>query len=199
MDVSSVAASGAAPDWLVVQMPPGYQTRFAEIQRLSAELSGMDRIGRLLWQCGAPLKDAVREAFASLKFDVELAPDAAANLVVRLDGKRRLLLHVSDADGALEKRSPELARVFQILHETAGGDDRVVLVTNPHPTRPPASRPDAMSADALTLVSRMGVNVLTGATLFGVWTLSLTDPARARAWVERLHGQDGGLVRPPGA
>src|SRR5262245_29721420 len=63
----------ATPDWLVAEMPAGYQTRFAEVQRLSAEMHAMDRMARLLWEIGPPLHEAVRDTFASLKFEVDAA------------------------------------------------------------------------------------------------------------------------------
>jgi hypothetical protein len=183
------------PDWLPGLMPPGYQTRFAEIQRLTAELQGMDRMGRLLWQSGPGVTDLVRDVFAALKVDAEVHPDDTPQLVVKID-KRRLLVHVITTDGAIEKKHPELAQAFQILHQTAGDDDRVVLVANPHRQLPPADRPDPLTADALTLVTRMGVNVVTTATLFSLWNLSMSDQQRGRTLVERLHSQDGGVFKP---
>jgi hypothetical protein len=196
MDVLSTSTRGAAPEWLAAQMPPGYQTRFAEIQRLSAELHGMDRMGRLLWESGPALAEAVAETFAALKLDTQVLPDASGALAARLDTKRRLLLHVQGSSQVIEKRGAEPPRAFQLLHEFAGPDDRVVVLANPFGDRPPADRPQPIAADALALFSRMGVNVLTGATLFGIWTLSLPDQARARTLIERLYAQDGGLFQP---
>ena len=40
------------PDWLATEMPPGYNTRLLEIQRLSEELRTMGQFGRLLWTAG---------------------------------------------------------------------------------------------------------------------------------------------------
>jgi hypothetical protein len=197
LDPVTPAAGGAVPDWLPGLMPPGYQTRFAEIQRLTAELEGMDRMGRLLWQGGTALQELVRDVFLALKLDAELHPGATPQLVVKLDSKRRLLLQVIAGDVALEKRHPELAAAFQILHQTAGDEDRVVLIVGPHRHLPPASRPDPLAADALTLVTRMGVNVVTTTTLFSLWNLSMQDQPRGRALAERLHSQDGGLFRLP--
>jgi hypothetical protein len=187
----------AGPEWIVAQMPPGYQTRYAEIQRLSAELSGMDRMGRLLWESGPALRETVREAFTSMKFEVD--DTAAPSLAMKIDGKRRLLVYVAESGETLEKRSPELAGVFKVVHEVAGSDDRVVFAVNPNGLLPPASRPDPMTTDASTLLTRMGVNIMPTAALFSAWTLSLTDAPRARGWVERLHEQDGTIVRPPSA
>lgn len=176
-------------------MPPGYQTRFAEIQRLSAELQGMDRMGRLLWETGPGLQDSVHEAFSALKLDIETASEMHTDFVVKLDAKRRLLLRVGESADTIERRSPELAQVFQILHESAGADDRVVFVSNAHGERPPSDRAEAVAADALALMSRMGVNVLTGPALFAIWSSSMQDHGRARAQIEKLHAQDGGIFK----
>ena len=89
-----------------------------------------------------------------------------------------------------------MAQAFQILHQTAGDDDRVVLVANPHRHLAPADRPEPLAPDALTLVTRMGVNVVTTATLFSLWNLSMQDQSRGRTLVERLHSQDGGVFKP---
>jgi hypothetical protein len=99
---------------------------------------------------------------------------------------------VSASGESIEKKGPDLAHVFQMLHEVAGDNDRIVLVANCDPTTRPADRRDPIEPDALKLLRRLGANVLLAPTLFALWTLSLQDRDRARAWVERLHTQDGG-------
>jgi hypothetical protein len=184
----------SAPDWLVAEMPPGYQTRAAEIQRLEDELWQMGRFGRLLWRLGDELAEAVRDTFNAFGFEVELPRASAPALVtVKMDVHRRLLLHVSATDGIIQKRGPELLQVFRVLHEIAEDGDRVVLVTNATPSARPADRPPPMTPEALTLLHRLGTNILTGPTLFAIWTLWLQDHTRAHNWVERLHEQDGGM------
>src|SRR5262245_59335972 len=123
----SAGPIGHTPSWMVPLMPPGYQTRFAEIQRLTEEIQGMDRLGRLLYEIGSPLRDAVREMFIALRFDVDPVQPSSGRVVVRVDAKRRLLLHVAEADSPIEKKGPELAHVFQMLLEVAADGDRVVL------------------------------------------------------------------------
>jgi hypothetical protein len=181
-----------APDWLVDEMPPGYQTRAAEIQRLSDELWQMGRFGRLLCSVGDELAEAVRETFNALGCQTEPGPTNEGT-TVKLDAHRRLLLHVSAADTVIQKKGSELPVVFQMLHELADDTDRVVLVANPSPSIRPADRPDSVSAEALNLLQRLGANLVTGPTMFALWTLSLKDANRAHAWVERLHEQDGGI------
>jgi hypothetical protein len=67
-------ALAQAPEWVAAEMPPGYQTRLFELQRLSADLQTMDRIGRLLWETGDRLRDAVGAVFGELKCEVDVTP-----------------------------------------------------------------------------------------------------------------------------
>ena len=191
-------AAGQAPEWLAAEMPPGYQTRLGEIQRLMADLGAMDQIGRLLWESGEPLTEAVRDLFGALKCEVESIADLPANQVaVKLDGRRRLLLHVSAPDGTIQRKSDEIAEVFELLQRVAGSDDRVVLVTNADRTIHPGNRPEPLAPDALAFVQRMGVNVVKSADLFKLWRLSHEAQDRALAVLDRLHAQDGGAFQPP--
>jgi hypothetical protein len=193
-----MAAATAAPEWCVAEMPPGYRTRFEEIQRLLTDLRSMDRIGRLLWEIGEPLNEAVGEVFASLKYDVESAPGGdAAQFTVKLDAGRRLLLHVAPIDGPVQKKSDELAQMFQLVHQVAGEHDRVILIADSDRGRRPADRAEPVTPEAVSFVQRMGVNVLKTHTLFTLWRISLQDHARARTLVDRLHAQDGGLFSLP--
>jgi hypothetical protein len=186
-----------APDWCVGEMPPGYQTRFEEIQRLSADLHDMDRVARLLWATGDGLYEAVRDMFGSLGYDVSSPSGDPADIDVRIDAQRRLLLHISSQEGIVERKSDELARVFDLLHRQAGERDRVVLVADCDRGSRPADRPDPVSPDALAFAQRMGVNVVKTHALFNLWRVSLEDRDRARTLVERLHAQDGGAFELP--
>ena len=186
------------PAWVAAEMPPGYQNRLAEIRRLSEELQDMDRYGRLLWAIGPTLRESVRDVFTALKLDVELMEGSADSAIaVKLDIKRRLLLHVSATEGAVDKKSPEIAHVFRMLHEVAGDSDRVVLVVNGDRMNQPTERPEPVTAEALKLLQRMGANCVTAPTLFKLWGLAVQDPERARKFVGRLHEQDGGIFALP--
>jgi hypothetical protein len=187
----------STPDWLAAEMPPGYRNRLHEIQRMSDELRAMERFGGLLWQIGLPLAEAVLDAFDALGFDCRVTPGADTSVIVKLDPYRRLLIDVSATSGTVRKKSPEVSRVFQTLHETAEDGDRVVLVTNGDREIRPADRPEPASPDALGLLHRLGVNILTGPTLFGIWMLGLDDRDRARLYAERLHELDGGVFELP--
>jgi hypothetical protein len=187
-------AAAATPDWLVAEMPPGYKNRLEEIERLTKDLQAMWRFGRLLWAGGPQLSETVRDVFVTLKLPVETAQrDDSSYLVVRLEDNRRLLLHISGSQDIIEKKSPDIAEVFGLLHECAEENDRVVLVANPHGAMPPATRPEGVSADALAMLKRLGVNILSGPGGFQLWSLALQDPDRAARLVERLHEQDGGM------
>jgi len=71
-------------------------------------------------------------------------------------------------------------------------------VANNDPATPPADRPDSVLPEALDVLHKIGANVVTTATLFRLWWLSLEDQQKARKILERLHAQDGGLfVVPP--
>jgi len=180
-----------APEWLAAEMPPGYQTRLLEIDRLRAELRSMDEIGRVLWDSGDPLRTAVAAVFASLKCEVEAAHGAASPVHVKFGDARRLVLLVSDAVPPVPKTHEDLARAFQAV-QFAASDDRVVFVGGNLPDVPPAARPDVVAPEALAVLLRMGVNVLSTATAFRLWRLAMEDAAKARKAVERLHAQDGG-------
>ena len=184
--------AGWKPDWLAAEMPPGYRNRLEELQRLSREVDELGRFGRLLYRVGPELAEAVRDAFEALGFDVGGAEGSSGTVIVRLDSMRRLLVHVSSSDAVIQRRSPDLANVFQMLHELAGPDDRVTLVVNHHPETRPADRREGVDAEALGLLTRMGANYLPAPALFSLWSLSLQNRDHARGFVERLHEQDGG-------
>jgi len=184
----------SAPDWLAAEMPPGYRNRLEEMERLARDLETMGRFGRLLCTVGPELRDAVFDTFAMLGFD---ATAARHDLIVALDSTRRLLVHVSASEHPIKRRDPELAEVFQMLHEHAADSDRVVLIANAHPAAPPSDRPAGIDADALALLKRLGANFLPAPTLFSLWSLALQDRPHARAHVERLYAQDGGVFAAP--
>ena len=197
MNTHDQSDNGQPPDWLAGEMPPGYQTRLLEIERLSEDLKDMERYGGLLWRVGEGLTDAVRDAFIALGFDAERTPGSAAAITVKLWDRRRLLVHVASTDTPVQKKSPELTEVFLMLNEVAEEADRVVLVANSATEVLPSERVSPVGPEALDLLQRMAVNVMTGPSVFALWLLLLDDKDRARKIVERLHDQDGGLFQMP--
>ena len=191
MTERSQPALTQAPEWMIAEMPPGYHTRLWEIERQSVELRAMDRIGRVLWETGDPLREAVGELFTAIKCEVDATPGSAAPIVVRLGESRRLLLVVSGAASPVQKTDEELAQAFRAV-QFASANDRVALVVNNDPAMPPANRPDPALPDALSVLQRMNVNVVITATLFRLWRLWHEDQQKARKILDRLHAQDGG-------
>jgi len=185
-----------APEWMIAEMPPGYHTRLGEIERLSADLQAMDRIGRVLWEMGEPLREAVGAVFVVLKCEVDATPGSTGPIVVKLGESRRLLLLVSGATSPTQKTDEELAQVFRAV-QSASANDRVVFVAYNDPATPPANRPEPVLPGALGVLQKMGVDVVTTATLFSLWRLSYEDQQKARKVLERLHAQDGGLFTIP--
>jgi hypothetical protein len=198
MTTSVTGSFDFGPDWVVAEMPPGYQNRVTEIQRLTNDLKEMGRFGRLLCEVGTGLAEAVRDVFTSLKFKAEVMPDSTGTRVaVRLDGPGRLLLPVSASEQPIQKKSPDVAHVFQMLHEVAEEHDRVILVTNCEPGRRPSDRSEAVSSEALTFLNGMGAGHVSSATLFALWKLSLQEPDRARDQIARLHAHGRGSFQIP--
>ena len=189
-----------APAWVAAEMPPGYQNRVEEIQRMMADLEEMGRFGRLLYTVGPELGEVVGQLFAALKYDTAVIPGDANGVAVRLDAHRRLLLHPASSTATIPRKDAEVARVFQLLHEVADEADRVVLVTNTEPQTPTADRAAALAPDAEAFLARMGTGHVPSSTLFAIWKLSLGDPPRAKAQLERLHSAPPGtFALPPSA
>jgi hypothetical protein len=158
-----------------------------------ADLEQMGKFGRLLYAVGPDLAEAVRDAFAAMKFETEILQGPALPAVaVRLDGRRRLLLVSSGGAQTLQRKSPELTEVFRLLQDVADDVDRVALVTNVDPESPPSARTAALAPDALALLVRMGAVHLTGPTLFNLWKVSLQAMDKAREHVQRLHEGEPG-------
>jgi len=186
------------PDWLAAEMPPGYRNRLEELQRLARELEELERFGRLLCAVGPELGGAVRDMLAALELDIVAAPAGTeSSIVVKLDSGRRLFLYVSPSEHPVQRRSQELAHVFQIIHEQASEGDRVVLIANHSPTVRPVERRYGVDAEAVSLLKRLGANYVAGPTLFTLWSLSLQDRKRAREVFDRIHAQDGGVFVMP--
>lgn len=188
-----MSSSGMAPEWVIAEMPPGYGTRVAEIRRLTQELEAMEQFARLLDQQGERLGGALQALFNSLDLQSQLVADeACAKVVVTLNPGVRLLFHVSADQHTIQKKSAEIAHVFRIIHEDAGEQDRVVLVTNHDPGRRPTDRGPALADDAETFLTRLGVNHLPASSLFALWKLSLQDRGGARQQLQYLHAHQGG-------
>lgn len=188
MDAGAQLLQKTVPGWLKAEMPPGYVNRVEEIERLTRDLEGMSRFGRLLWTTRDELAGSVRDVFSALRLHTQgVDGGGTVMIVVTLEPRRRLLVYVSSSADVIEKKSPELATVFQLLHEVAGDHDRVTLVANHDPDTSPAMRSEGISADGLAFIRRLGANFVSAHTLFRLWSLSLQDSERARGYLDRLH------------
>jgi hypothetical protein len=98
--------------------------------------------------------------------------------------------------GPIQKAHEEITRAFQAVQH-GGTSDRVVFVAGNDPEKPPAGRPSPIFPDALAVPERTGVDVVTTATLFSLWRLSLDDHQKARKALDHLHAQDGGVFTAP--
>jgi hypothetical protein len=193
-------SSELGPDWVVAEMPPGYGTRIAEIRRLTQELEAMDQFARLLYERGTRLAEAVRSLFRSMEMEAELVSEPpCSHVVVRLDGGRRLILHIAADEQTIHKKSSEIAHAFQILHGAADDHDRVVLVTNTDPGKRPDERSTAISLDAEEFLTRMGVAHVPSSAFFALWRLSLEDRGSARQQLAHLHAHAGGTFELAGS
>lgn len=186
------------PDWMSAEMPSGYHNRVAEILRLTADLEKLGRYGRLLTGSGPALAEIVRDLFTTMRMETMALPgEPSCSVSVRVPGRGRLLFHAATETGTVLKKSGEIAAAFQLLHETADEQDRVVLVTNPDPDRRPSERSASLAEEAEAFVKRMGVNHVSGRTLFELWKLSLPEPEQARAQLQRLLSHEGGTWELP--
>ena len=182
----------SSPSWVVAEMPPGFQNRVAEIQRMMADLEEMGRFGRLLYKVGPDLGAVVAQLSSAMKYETAVIPGDARGVAVRLDAHRRLLLHPAASTTTIQRKDPEVARLFRLLHEEADDTDRVVLITNTEPDKPLIDRGETLAPDALAFLARMGTGHVASSTLFAIWKLWLGDPGLARAQIERLY------TAPPG-
>src|SRR6185436_7104696 len=97
---------------------------------------------------------------------LETTPLGPSSMILKLEDRRRLLIHVASSGGAMQKRHDALAFVFQMLHEIGEPADRVVLIANTHVERRPSERPDPLEPDALDLIARLGATVVPSAVVF---------------------------------
>jgi hypothetical protein len=194
---SEQVGAGELPAWVAAELPPAYADLARQIAALREEARRFEDIAGVLWQTGPPLMLSVRHLFAALGFETDLAViDRSYSLRVSLDGQRRLLVEAAGDIAPLQRKSPPVSRLLRALQEDAGEHDRLVLAVNAFCDLPlDARRGDPVAPDALRLLQRLGANVVTTATLFGLWKYSLTDVDAARRSILQLHGQDGGIYR----
>ena len=185
------------PNWVKAELPPKYAELAAQITALMEQTREYEALAGALWQTGTPLTEAVASVFHSLKCQTELMDNGANyDLRAQLEGGQRFLVHVVGAQGPIDRKSPEIARILRTLQEDADDQDRVLLALNIAYDLPPASRKqDLATQEALRLIQGLGANLVPTSTLFGLWKYSLHDATGAKKSLLRLHELKGGIFR----
>ena len=190
-----VGLDGPAPEWVNAWMPQRHVDIVAEIERLRSEAEQIESLGRLLWQAGRPLEEAVRDVFRAVSLQAELtSAEPTCDLLVGLGDGKRHLLSVTGTEGNITNKSAKIKQVFQAAQELSEGD-RIVFVGNVHRGRPVADREwlDPVSGDAMMVLKGLGVVFVTTATLFRIWTLSRENQQAAIDQMGQLHASAPGL------
>jgi hypothetical protein len=184
------------PEWVIAELPTRFTEVEVEIHRLKEEATRLRSVAALLWETGGTLEEAVCETFRALDYKSDQTTKSKTyDITVNLGGNKRLLVEVTGIEGALKKDSNKIAQALQALQQEVREGDRVVLGCNVYRLRPVKERAalEAVTPDALTLITKLGVNVVTTLTLFEVWKLSLTNREAARGRINDLHAWSGGL------
>ena len=190
------AAAGSPPEWVLPELPSRYHEANRAIRDLKQEVRSLGAMSVLLWQSGDRLAEGVAEAFRRFGLSVTPTPPGATyDLVVNLEGPRRLLVEVTGIDGAIQKKSNKIGQVLQAVQE-AGPDDRVVLALNAFRDLPPQDRvgKEIVTKDALALIKSLGVVIVPTAAIFSLWRSSLDRPEAGGEWVQRLYAAPPGLL-----
>jgi hypothetical protein len=192
-----VGQDDQTPDWVSGWMPQRHVEIVAEIDKLKEEAAEMESLGRLLWQTGMPLEEAVRDIFRAVGLSAELTPGTtSSDVVVEVGDGKRLLVAVTGTENGLTNKSPKIRQIFEASQDASEEKDRVVLVANVHRLRPVADREwlDPATSEALMIIKGVGAVFVTTATLFAVWKLSRENPDVATDHMLSLHGAEAGFV-----
>ena len=200
MESSQAVESGVpvdeAPDWVGAWMPQRHVEIAAEIERLREEARQIESLGRLLWQEGLPLHEAVKDVFQSVGLRAELTPQSpAADVIVALGEGKRLLISVEGTEHNITNRSTKIKQVFEASQQLGDGD-RVVLAANVHRTRPVADREwlDPVTEEALMIIKGVGAIFVTTATLYRVWSMAKERPEAAAEPFLYMHAAAAGAL-----
>ena len=176
------------PDWVIAEMPPGYQNRVVEIQRLSEEIRSMDRFGALALAgcetsgaeaCTMRCRTWVRSR-ADTGFNGRIrngqagcAPSPVAPFAPRptTSFRRR----------ALSSRTSSSCCTRWLRTSIAWSS----LPTATRRARP-EDRPESIEPEALNLLRRLGANVLPGPTLFSCGRYRFRIETAPAPWVDGM-------------
>jgi hypothetical protein len=195
-DSGTALHDGEPPAWAVDQLPEPYQDVLRKIAELRAEARRYEDVTGILWRVGQPLADGLRDLFTALEYETSLhESETSWQLHVQIDTERRLLVQIAGAPDAVDRKSPAITDMMRLLQDTATDHDRLVLAVNAWCDTPLDKRREPLTPDALRVVHRLGGNVVSTATLFGIWKYSLTNRDEARKTVLKLYNQDGGVFK----
>lgn len=197
-DISSVTdALTTTPDWVIPELPQAYGEIATKMAALRDEAQKYEKMAAVLWQTGRPLADGVAAIFSHLQYEVAPSDDASSyRMRVNLGGDRFLIVQVAGASEAIDRKSPAITELLRVLQEEASEKDRLVLALNSWRDLPvDARKKEHITPEALKLIQRVGANVVTTATLFGIWKYSLTNVEAARKSVMNLYSLDGGFFK----
>ena len=139
----------------------------AEIAKLQEEAGEIESMGRLLYQKGQPLKEAVRDVFGSIGLKADLtATGSTYDITVSLGDSKRLLVVVTGTDKKITNKSAKIKQVFETAQAISDDQDRLVLAANVHRERPVTDREwlDSATEDALMITTGSGAVFVTTAT-----------------------------------
>ena len=195
--VPTIAADpNVLPDWVVSAMSNRFSEVTSEIATLQAEQGRLLSIAGLLWQNDALLEEAVHNVFQNFGYRAQRTPQGETyDIEVELDAERKLIIEVTGLTGALKKDSGKISQVLQVIQKHKRDTDRVVIALNNHRTEPLAERPiqDAVTKDALALLTGMGVVIVTTPDLFNIWQESQSNLDYAKSQIEQLYATEGGI------
>jgi hypothetical protein len=198
-EAAAAREKGDLPPVWIGQFSPAEKLELdAQIANLTEQRSVFESRGRLLWQTGEPLVEAVRDTFSDLGFEAkQTARGHTFDLEVIVTPARRLLVEVTGADGPLAKSSGKIGQVLATrqLESFREGADRIVIAANMFRRIAPQSRVEPpITANALPLLAEMGCNIVLTSVLHEWWLLSRRGKLEeARGHVMELLDQNGGL------
>ncbi len=189
-------AGVATPEWALNELPDGFNQIRKEIAELQEKERRLRRMAGLLFETGDALTRLVRDTFRGIGFQADITePGRTYDVTVEI-GTFRLLVEVTGIEGQINKQSKKINQVLAALQEGLKPTERVCVAVNACRDRPIADRHDAVvTPEALSLLSGLNAVVFTTTDLFEMWKLSLSDPHRAKAAIERLPNAPAGIYR----
>ena len=194
--LSKPGNEGASPQWALDALPPQFQAGTDEIARLREDVDRIESMGRLLWQTGTPLEEAVCDVFRAAGLSAERSPEGTTyDVEVKTKRQVKLLLEVTGINGKVKKESRKIGQALAAIQKHAQEPDRVAVVANTQRETPPADRdPDPITPDALNILKGIGVAFVTTADLFEAWKRIDTDQKAGKAKLLALFALEDDTV-----